>query len=100
MGKGQSISLDTKLGKVGDLKKAYDEEHNIDKAYRIAQQILNEDPKNTTAKMYARKCELERKARAYEKNGDKENALKYWEQLLSLDPGNKWAKEGIARNSQ
>ncbi|MEO0192801.1 MAG: FHA domain-containing protein [candidate division WOR-3 bacterium] len=97
---GPSISLDTKLDKVGDLKKAYDEEHNIDKAYRIAQQILNEDPKNTTAKMYARKCELERKARAYEKNGDKENALKYWEQLLSLDPGNKWAKEGISRNSQ
>jgi|GEM_PF-722386 len=94
-----SISLDSKLDKVGDLKKAYDEEHNVDKAYRIAQQILNDDPKNTKAKFYARLCEVERKARAYEEKGDKEKALEYWKQLLNLDPGNKWAKEGIKRNS-
>ena len=94
-----TVSLDTKLDKVGELKKAYEEEHNIDKAYRIAQQILNEDPKNTKAKFYARLCEIERKARAYEEKGDKEKALEYWKQLLNLDPGNKWAKEGIKRNS-
>lgn len=94
-----SISLDSKLDKVGDLKKAYEEEHNVDKAYRIAQQILNDDPKNTKAKFYARLCELERKARAYEDKGDKEKALEYWKQLLNLDPGNRWAKEGIKRNS-
>jgi tetratricopeptide (TPR) repeat protein len=94
-----TISLDTKLDKVGELKKAYEEEHNVDKAYRIAQQILNDDPKNTKAKFYARLCELERKARAYEEKGDKEKALEYWKQLLNLDPNNKWAKEGIKRNS-
>ncbi|MGC8894111.1 MAG: FHA domain-containing protein [candidate division WOR-3 bacterium] len=94
-----TISLETKLDKVGDLKRAYEEEHNVDKAYRIAQQILNENPKNTEAKYYLGLCELERKAKAYEEKGDKEKALECWIRLLNLDPGNKWAKEGIKRNS-
>ncbi len=97
---GPVISLDRKLDKLSELRRAYRSEHNVNKAYRLAKQILKEDPRNTQAKFYLRLCDYERKALAYEKKGLKSKARKYWKKILALDPNNKWAKEGLRRTSE
>ncbi len=94
------ITLDRKLDKVADLRRAYRLEHDINKAYRLAKQILKDDPRNTQAKFYLRLCDYERKALAYERKGLKSKARSYWKKILALDPNNKWAKEGLKRTSE
>ncbi len=67
---------------------------------RIATEILSENPKNVTARRYQQLAELESKARAYEKSGNKKEALKYWRLVLRYDKTNTRAKKAVERLSK
>ncbi len=67
---------------------------------RIATDLLSENPRNVTARRYQQLAELESKARAYERAGNKKEALKYWRLILRYDKTNARAKKAIARLSK
>ncbi|NPB04569.1 MAG: FHA domain-containing protein [Thermotogae bacterium] len=67
---------------------------------RLATDILSENPRNATARRYQQLAELESKALAYEKAGNKQEALKYWRLVLRYDKSNARAKRAIQRLSQ
>ncbi|NPA80324.1 MAG: FHA domain-containing protein [Thermotogae bacterium] len=67
---------------------------------RLATDLLNENPRNVTAKRYLQLAELESKALAYEKAGNKKEALRYWKLVLRYDKTNKRARSAIQRLSK
>ncbi len=81
-----------------ELKNAYRVEHNLTKAKSIAKKILKQNPSNPTARKYLKIIKAELRAISFEKQGNKEAALKEWQKILQWDPGNPWAKKGVARN--
>ncbi len=64
---------------------------------RLATEILSENPKDYTAKRYQQLAQLERKAKAYERAGDKQSALKVWQMVLRYDKNNPRALKAISR---
>ncbi len=91
------INLDITLDETRNLINAYEKEHNLDKTIRIATSILQNDPNNVKAKYYLRLAQKEKQALAYEKQGRKNEAISTWEEILKLDPSNKWANEALLR---
>ncbi|MEO0151985.1 MAG: tetratricopeptide repeat protein, partial [candidate division WOR-3 bacterium] len=91
------INLDVTLDETKNLINAYEKEHNLDKTIRIATSILQNDPNNVKAKYYLRLAQKEKQALAYEKQGKKNEAISTWEEIMKLDPSNKWAKEALLR---
>ncbi len=79
------------------LEQAYYEEHNLQKARKLARDILKSNPSDPTAKKILQLIELESKGNQALKAGDFQSAIMYFQKMQEMDPNNIWAKKGIIR---
>ncbi|GEM_PF-1289166 len=79
------------------LEEAYYKQHDLQKAQKLALDILKQNPNDPTAKKILKLIEYESKGNQALKRGDYSTALQYFQKMQEIDPNNKWAKKGIIR---
>ncbi len=90
---GGSISISGTIA----LEQAYYEEHDLQKAQKLARDILKNNPSDPTARKILQLIELESKGNQALKAGDFQTAIMYFQKMQEIDPNNIWAKKGIIR---
>ena len=79
------------------LEQVYYEKHDLKEAYRMAKDILRDNPSDPIANKILKLVELEKKANQALKRGDYGKAIFYFQKMQELDPDNIWAKKGIIK---
>ncbi len=79
------------------LEEAYYKQHDLQKAQKLAMDILKQNPNDPTAKKILKLIEYESKGNQALMRGDYSTALQYFQKMQEIDPNNKWAKKGIIR---
>ncbi len=79
------------------LEEAYYREHDLQKAQRLALDILKKNPNDPTAKKILKLIEYESRGNQALMKGDYSTALQFFQKMQEIDPNNKWAKKGIIR---
>jgi len=79
------------------LEEAYYQQHDLQKAQKLALDILKQNPNDPTAKKILKLIEYESKGNQALNRGDYSTALQYFQKMQEIDPNNKWAKKGIIR---
>ncbi len=79
------------------LEEAYYQQHDLQKAQKLALDILKQNPNDPTAKKILKLIEYESKGNQALMRGDYSTALQYFQKMQEIDPNNKWAKKGIIR---
>ncbi len=79
------------------LEEAYYREHDLQKAQKLALEILKKNPNDPTANKILKLIEYESRGNQALMKGDYSTALQYFQKMQEIDPNNKWAKKGIIR---